>query len=235
MTSLSLLCLFVVAAAEGGAMKVESFSHIHLTGDMFWNNSAVYSGGAMNVQNSVVILSTCDFSASLAENGGAIYATSGADLLLSRCSLRYNRATYNGGSVFVQSGNDMAVFDSDISMNWASTGAGLYITDTEAEVRNTSFNDNRAIERGGAMCLSSKANVSVAMCSFLNNWAFQGGGASIDASLLMATSSTFQGTYVYMSPYATIADTLLSISEYFSFLILVAHVGTFSCRQSGKE
>lgn len=148
----------------GGALYFGSGT-LQVTGYTFKNNTAGYTGGAIQIQAAATI-SDCTFdSNSAAIQGGAIFNQAG--LTVTNCTFNKNSAASAG----------------------ASTGGAIFAKSATTTVKNSTFTSNSTDYRGGAVYIESTMNMND--CTFTSNKAAKEGGAFVAYGNLTATDCKF--------------------------------------------
>jgi cysteine-rich repeat protein/predicted outer membrane repeat protein len=133
--------------------------------------------------------------------GGGIWWASGwgVALLSSGVILRGN-SCINGGAFFCEGlGSDSVLLD-DVSFtdNFARfDGAGAFLSDSDASIRNVLFRNNTALANGGGLSFQGGMDASVSSCSFVANKALNGGGlaAAASSSIIHVHLATFDSNH----------------------------------------
>ena len=189
---------------NGGAIYITRMSDSTITNCTFSENSADNNAGAISMHSeATVIIEDCSFAKNSAVQGGAAYASSGADLCLKNVQFTANRANFteansggNGGAVFIAEGITTKAtikFDNvDFTENHADGNAGaIYQNACEINMDSScEFDGNTALGHGGAIYLTYKKLADEAQTkvgsifnangvTFKNNVAAAGGAISI--------------------------------------------------------
>lgn len=165
---------------QGGAVANDG-NGLSLTGFVFDDNGALYSGGAIyNRSGASPLLQNGVFRNNRASNGGAIYNTdSGSNLQLKNVVFENNDADNGGGMYNYDHANprlEQVRFTGNLANFW---GGALYNYNYASPVlERAAFNDNAA-PRGGAMYNRSHASPQITNAVFHNNIASDGGGGAI--------------------------------------------------------
>jgi len=120
--------------------------------------------------------------------GGAVYGYYYTDVVVQDSTFRSNSSRSGGGGLSAYYYANLSVEDSVFDGNSADQGYGGAINHTcsgrrdDLTVKNTVFNDNRALYSGGGIYLSSVENLEIEDSYFCNNQAgvyYSGGGMYI--------------------------------------------------------
>ena len=132
---------------------------------------AANADSAIRVDDGETVVTNCRFEENAAYNGAAVYVDSGTVDLTGAC-FRENSAEYQGGAVYNDEGT-VNVVDGLFVANSAAYGSGIYNDSGTARVANTTFSRNEAGTYG---TIYSRADLVVTNSTFVDNWAYQGGG-----------------------------------------------------------
>lgn len=140
-------------APYGGAVYCENTMFVS-SSNFTSNHASEYllrtnEGGAIYCRGDL-ICEDCNFIGNQAENGGAIFAHS---YTLVANNLFENNTAECGGAIYKGGGEYVAVYNSTFRKNIAvSTYGGAIYTATEVLIEDSYFINNRAKNRGGAIC-----------------------------------------------------------------------------------
>ncbi len=192
-------------AYAGGAIDVRDSAQATLTSCTFENNEAYTNGGALRVYDSAsTATDSCTFDGNSAEEGGAVEVSVDASYTDADSSFEDNEATSgDGGAIRVADEAELYLEGSNFEGNQATeTGGALAVEDPGDEdvyVVEASFTSNSADNGdGGAVAVTSNANLWLDLCTFdLNDAALGWGGAvAFDPSAagytLEATDCSFE-------------------------------------------
>ncbi len=185
-------CLFnanTAAGGGGGALRTATASSVTLTGCLFVDNWTVTGasdhGGAIQCNGGTLVATDCDFVDNRSAGaGGALYAASGATVLVSRCTFQGNAATGavgHGGAIFTIGDVGIAAVSCVFSGNTADAsmdGGGVHLLDTSGELTNCVFEANAAGGNGGGVYIAAATGnrlVMVVNSTFQGNQAVDGG------------------------------------------------------------
>ncbi|MDR3222168.1 MAG: hypothetical protein LBT66_00330 [Methanobrevibacter sp.] len=126
-------------------------------------------GGGVYISGNNAIISNCNITENIANNGGGVYfGEPNSNVTVTGCNILSNIATYGGGGVSLRNGG---VSNSNIISNIANDGGGVSITYGNVIACNITNNKNNGI--GGGINIFSG---SVSACNINNNIANTGGG-----------------------------------------------------------
>jgi RHS repeat-associated protein len=157
-------------------------------------NAEGSSGGAIQNDGGVLIISNSTFTNNEADGGGAIDNNEAASLTVIDSDFSGNEAVDDGGGAIDNDADaTLSVSGSTFSDNDADEGGGAINNDGSVTVSTSTFSDNIA-DTGGAIDNDVGATLSVSGSTFSDNDAITSGGA-IDNSdgTLTITVSTFTG------------------------------------------
>ena len=144
---------------DGGAVSVTGRnSGFTMQGGTITGNSASAGGGIHATSGSVTINGGVISNNRATNNGGGIYASSGAKFHLNGGEIQNNVATEAGGGVYCsnlysQNTGRCEFYGGTISGNTAKQGGGAYVRVCYIGYRNCRITDNTAAEAGGGLYL----------------------------------------------------------------------------------
>jgi len=111
--------------------------------------------------------------------GGAVWAHSGAELIVNNSVLSRNYSHFTGGAISVSQSklivNNSSFFDNTVRHN----GGAIAVVHGGAEISNSSFVGNEALTYdGGAIYLAAKVTSYIANSTFYDNRALRGGAVA---------------------------------------------------------
>ena len=201
-----------------GGVVAASGSEVLLTSTSFVKNTTDGFGGALAVDSKFSIVS-CTFSDNMARHGGAIgllvrskdvcssFAdgnyhsdTLGSDntsLHIIESTFEQNRADENGGAIADWGYKTLDIQSSKFKLNQANEGGAIHLESfATINLHKSSFTQNVAHFRAGAVKLSSNSISHVKNCSFFNNSASIAGTVEImDGNTMNMEHTLFQGNY----------------------------------------
>ena len=174
---------------DGGSLEIMNLTMT--AGSSEATGGAIYvSNGSLSMNNSVVSNSGS------AGHGAGIYADS-SDIVITNSAISGNTAgadeAVSGAGIYFVGGeeNSLLIDKSGFSSNSATDdGAGLYINSGIATITNTSFAENSATDKGGAIYNAGTATLT--HVTIVDNSAETGGGI-YDNSLLHLYNSILSG------------------------------------------
>ena len=146
-------------SGDGGAVSVTGRnSGFTMQGGTITGNSASAGGGIHATSGSVTINGGVISNNRATNNGGGIYASSGAKFHLNGGEIQNNVATEAGGGVYCsnlysQNTGLCEFYGGTISGNTAKQGGGAYVRVCYIGYRNCRITDNTAAEAGGGLYL----------------------------------------------------------------------------------
>lgn len=216
--------------AFGGGMTIMRATYVRIQRCNFENNVSATGGGAVRIQgaagaNSSISITNCTFNGNRGDNGGAIdginwngqcntnvfdgneagdggaVAIESSNVTINTCTFSANTATRSGGAVFANSGSATIVFGEFVG-NTARFGGAVCGVEADIELRTLHFEDNYAIEDGGAVAVAPTTLYVDVLASdnrFVGNRA--GGAGSVfhvgDEVNFTLSASTLHGNLTY--------------------------------------
>jgi predicted outer membrane repeat protein len=152
-------------------------------------------GGAILNDGYNLVLNYCKLTGDSANNGGAIYNSTGpyfstTEVDAWNCTFSGNVAKSYGGAIYNLSGT-VTVSGSTLSNNSASSGGALYNFSGTAAVNNSTLSVNSAVNQGGGIYIAG-GNLLLSS-TFSGNTATQGGGIYNANGSATIRSSTISG------------------------------------------
>ncbi len=106
--------------------------------------------------------------------------------LMRYCDVSFSNNA-NGGGIYISDSSNLDILDCDIHNNVATTnGGGMYIYQSNINVRNSRIFTNNAVDGGGIYCYKSKAVIEGN--TITNNIATNGGGVSVKYPITLRES-----------------------------------------------
>ena len=210
---------------HGGAISSGDRSNITVQQSLFKENTATYSGGAINMQKTRGSFINCSFERNSAKSvphkmvyGGAISSSDRSTITVQQSLFKENTATYSGGAINMQKTrgsfinctfernsakslqhkmvyggaissldrSNIKVQQSLFKENTATySGGAIYMQKTRGSFVNCTFERNSAkslphkVVYGGAISSSDRSNITVQQSLFKENTATHSGGAII--------------------------------------------------------
>jgi predicted outer membrane repeat protein len=163
---------------NGAAVYTSARSGVTVRDSNFVNNTCLGFGGALACEDETAIAVSgsnfIDNSASL--SGGALYILVNSQATISDTTFKANTATYYGGSIVGYTGCDMTITSSRFSGGNASVGGAIYSTDSTLTLTDVHMSNNTAVNAGA---VSLQGDLSCKHSSFSNNIARSRGGAIV--------------------------------------------------------
>ena len=115
-----------------------------------YSNIKPFTGLHITYSDTIMVTS-CNFEGSTADDGRAIYVTAKSNLTLNTSRFIGNNATRDGGAIYA-SGSNLALSDNMFSGNTAGNGGAMYVTaESSVTISDNAFTHNRAVGDGGAI------------------------------------------------------------------------------------
>ncbi|MCY4021408.1 MAG: hypothetical protein OXG39_18520 [Chloroflexi bacterium] len=174
---------------DGGSLEI-----MNLTATA---GSSASTGGAISVSNGSFSMNNSVISNSASVGHGAgIYAET-SDIVITNSAISANTAgtdeAVSGAGIYFAGGDDnsLLIDKSGLDSNSATDdGAGLYVTSGNATISNTSFAENSAADKGGA--IYNAGTMTLTHVTIVDNSAEIGGGI-YDTALLHLYNSILSG------------------------------------------
>ena len=179
---------------NGGALRVDNFSRLRVTGSYFANNTAEKGGSIALENNSNPIISHCTFRKSVADYGGAIYCSASSPTIQN--SMVLGNIAEHGGGIYCDNLAQPLIINSQFRYNksYSNGGAVFCDTDVAAQFIGNIISDNVAAYGGAIYCFrSSPTFINNTIC---NNSAFNKGGGVFCSAL---SNPDFKNTIVYFN------------------------------------
>ncbi|AKL97528.1 OmpA family protein [Endomicrobium proavitum] len=189
-----------VATSNGGAIYLADSSTMSFAGTAtFDGNKASVNGGALYItgNTSQIIFadgSTITFTNNNAQQGGAVYAAAGANVVFTTGAhyvISNNTATYGG---FIAVNNATATFksgvDFSLSNSSATYGGFLYATNNAIANFENVYASSNSAQLGGFIAAESGAIINIGSATITGNVATSSGGAIY----LQTSTATFDST-----------------------------------------
>eukprot|EP00210_Caulerpa_lentillifera_P006633 g6336.t1 len=199
----------------GGAIYA---SHGEINGSalrFFENRALVTTGGLTTYLTSRVSLSDVLFEGNRGRYGAGLSVYRGHLELRPPCVFRGNGATEVGGAVRVRNAT-ASILSCEFSLNTALLGGTFRVElDSNADIDRSSFLNETALRRGGAISLIERSAMNLSNSYFSGNYAREDGGSiSIrDNSTLTISNTTFQGNTAEVGGGINLDDSTLTITE----------------------
>jgi hypothetical protein len=163
-----------------------------MTNCAFSGNSAYGGGGIYNRNNSSTMITNCAFSENSARTGGGMFNFQSSSKV-ANCVFNKNSADYgNGGGMYNFYSNPI-VANCTFIANVASSGAGIYISNSSLMLKNCTVTGNLAEYNGGGI-YSFRNNLTVNNCILWGNDAENGPQINLrDNSIAYIQYTNLQG------------------------------------------
>jgi parallel beta-helix repeat protein len=186
------------SAQYGGAISNSAYlwrdtndSELYIIDSIFRYNTARTNGGAINGNAFILLIHRSDFFNNEANYGGAIYFKSNNSLITSS-NFTKNTAGSEGGALFLM--GTVTMYDVFIANNTASYGGAIHYKGEHSydhtlgllSIYNSTIQDNRALNRGGALSFDT-ANVNISNSNIVDNFSPYG---------VMYTMNSYYGGYI---------------------------------------
>ena len=161
------------AQQRGGAISVE-FGNLTLQTSNLSNNSAGLVGGAVDLQrNGPYVMENNTFANNNAMSGGALAMESIEEAVAVKGNLfSGNHASLYGGALFemsAYSSSYLTIENNTFFANQANEGSGALDIEDAALIRNNTFSNNRAPQKGASLYIGYNADVNLVNNIFEQN------------------------------------------------------------------
>ena len=164
------------------------------------NGNVDYTGGALYVNKSGVVLDHCVLQGNRSDGGGAVYATGNANVTLNDCEILNNTSTKHGGAFQGASGSVTTLVGCLVEGNNASNVGGVaYMaqsTNNPATIvaKDTVFKNNSTAKTGGV--IRATGAFQLEGCTFVGNSGSDGdiSEGNTTAYIRTVTNCTFDKT-----------------------------------------
>ena len=178
--------------AQGGGMYVTDVTHLNLTGNVFMNNSATFTGGAVSANRIVANVSGNNFSNNFALGAGGGMALGYRDSALPPFAnivftdnTFINNSAIQGGGVVAFAGVIAQLTRCSFRNNFGSSGGGIFVTRCAFTLSDSEFVGNCARFAGGGLFIADFTSVNILNNSTVeDNTAVYGGGIMLSQSSL---------------------------------------------------
>ena len=210
----------------GGAICSRDRSNITVEQSLFKENTATYSGGAIDMQKTRGSFVNCTFERNSAKSltnkkaaGGAIFSNDRSNMTVQQSLFKDNTATFSGGAIHIQKTRGSFVnctFERNSAKSLTSkktAGGAIFSHDrSNMTVQQSLFKENTATYSGGAIHMQITRG-SFVNCTFernsaksLTNKKTAGGAISsrdgsnitVEQSLFKDNTATYSGGAIYM-------------------------------------
>ena len=178
----------------GGVLKTDDCD-VSIDHCSFFGNRATSEGGALRLYHSLnVAVSNSTFDENVADDyGGAVYLVSPSHFSVVDSSFDKNATLYHDGGAIYLNGGSFSFEGLDFTENGSDTvyvGGALVVLNANGSIQDSSFIDNNAKWRGGAVNADG-GDVSIDRCVFGRNYADMCGGAirAVDGTLSVLDSA----------------------------------------------
>ncbi len=183
----------------GGAIRANSYHNLRISNCYFFYNYSYFSGGAVYLMNSDVVIENCKFNKNYSGNTGSIYGYGGAVCsMFSSPVIKDNYFCQNistgvGGAVSFE-GSDPTFNFNILDGNISGLGGGLGIlrSNLTKTICNNLIVNNEAVFFGGGICIIRSDGV-LSNITIADNKAMYGGGIYFNDS----TSAALYNTIIY--------------------------------------
>ena len=201
-------------ARSAGGMVVVRNGEIVIEDSLVTSNHAHSVAGAIYSESKLLARNVTFRNNSAVENGGALYGDGSSTSEISDSFIIDSRSR-KGGAILVR-GNSSITLDRTLVRNNMATqsGGGVYILDAATTVRNTDFDENRALT-GGSVFLEKNSTLHMTASSFKSDVAFLSGGsiAATSNSTVSIVETTFSNCSAAMGGAVWLSNSSLRASR----------------------
>ena len=174
--------------SSGGAIYGQITSGSEITNNIFINNSANTTGGAIFNSNPNATISYNSFINNTANTDGGAIHNANSDVAISYNSFINNTANRSGGAIHSSNSNITISYNSFINNAANNNGGAIQMGAIDSTIHNNNFTNNTA-NNGGAI-YNGVNNVTVDNNSFTNNSANANGGAIYNNNGMSISNNT---------------------------------------------
>lgn len=177
------------SATSGGAMRVGGAT-VTITGGRIENSSATSLGGGVEAYQATLTIDGTTLVNNNALYGGAL-SVSGSTVTLRNCTVQNNRAQQAGGGLRVHGSTQIVIDNCRFVSNTtgSSSGGAIFVDQNTIEVRNSTFDGNRALV-GGGIHLHYSPNATLQGNTLINNQATDGAAVYASGGRLRLVNNT---------------------------------------------
>ena len=207
-----------IATDSGGAIYAEHIYQINLTTSTFTRNIALEgSGGAIYSEDTdMLIYSTSFTDNNAADKGGALYAKDNKpwviipSIIIMNSTSFYSNGALAGGAIYTAFTGNITVNNSAFLNNTVFTGmhnvesrngGAFYISGIHnATLINVTFSGNQGMDKGGAIYVEQKAQITLTRALFTHNEVDHGAAIyARDNTILKLDNISFNNNKAYVS------------------------------------
>lgn len=178
-------------AVSGGGLMIWPSGSAKISNTSFMRNladegGAIFADGTPSAtgtpQGSTLELFNSDLGSNTAFlKGGGLYLDENATAIIDSSEIIGNTSNDFGGGIYINGafneGGKLTLTNSQVDLNLSGSGGGVFVDQTgEADISNTTFSTNTAIQDGGALFVSENATAIVDAVQIVNNTATNSGG-----------------------------------------------------------
>lgn len=180
----------------GGAIRANSYNNLRLSNCYFYCNYSYFSGGAVFLIHSDVVIEKCKFSKNYSGNTGVIYGYGGGVCsmfsapVISENYFYQNISTGVGGAVSFDASDPVFNFNIlDSNLSGLGGGLGILRSDLTNTLCNNLVINNEAVFFGGGICFI-RSNPVISNFTIADNKSIYGGGIYCNDSTSPALYNT---------------------------------------------
>jgi CSLREA domain-containing protein len=172
------LVLLGAGATYGPAMYIGGTSRIDRVTVMD-SHASEWGGGLLVGTDANLTVTDSTFDGNSAKFGGGIYVAGGATAVIVGTTISGNASLGAGGGIYGTSAAQVTVVNSTVYGNGGDDGAGIYMSNTDLAVRNSTITGNESAGGGGGLSIDS-APLNVMVNSIVTGNTDETGGTSTD-------------------------------------------------------
>ena len=188
-------------------------SNLVVDGCVFENNTGIYGGAITTLApagEKTLIITESNFNSNAAYTGGAVYVGDNIEFTIKDSVFNANnKATGEGSTGYTSGGGAIQILDAGegtidnvtIKNSQATQAGAIGIEGASVTIKDSTFENNIAINEGGAIYSANDAALTVTGSTFINNDAPFGSAISNDGDLTLSGNTITGGSTVPIGNY----------------------------------
>ena len=164
----------------GAAIYLDEKSELTVEGCSFISNTVPHAGSVIELyKEAKLTLYDCEVNNAQGGKGGVVTIYEKSELNIFYSNFNNNSSSSKGGVIYAEKDCKLEITGSNFLSNAVtSTGEGgvLYLTESEAIIKNSNFSNNSSSNRGGAI-YAYKSEIEISNSKFISNNGGGNGGA----------------------------------------------------------
>ena len=119
------------------------------------SHATEWGGGVMVSTDANVTIVDSTFHDNTADYGGGVYVATNSTVTIVRSTVSDNTALFEGGGIYGVGAAQITVANSTVYRNGGADGAGIYMSNTDLTVHNSTITKNQSASRGGGVSVDS--------------------------------------------------------------------------------